>query len=179
MIRRGAGAGGFLLYRWAQAVWSNRAFAFLVTAAISARLIVSPTNQVSDIFDSLLLYVENVYHTSGWQYAQLAKDYQAGIHGVDGYMSSPPGSLYQYLILRFIFGFGQTYLVYLTALPALCGDVLIAYAFFRVVREYDSVELAQVASLLYLMSGAVFFTSALSNSPTVSQLDLSYWLCST
>ena len=78
-------------------------------------------------------------------------------------MHKPPGLYYQFVLLRWVFSFGYIFYIYLTAVPSLVGDLLIATVLYSVFTRYASKGAAQAIVVLYLMSAGIFLASAIVN----------------
>ena len=160
----GAGAAWIQFEKMGTLLVEHRAFAALLVGTVAVRIIVSPASQTPVIFDSIIFYVEDFFHKSGWNY-QLSSDYMAGVHGSSAHMTHAPGAYYQFLIPRWLLGFDRFCFTYATGMPALIGDLLIGGVVYRIVMKAYSVDAAKAVVLIYLFCGGLFVTSALMNYP--------------
>ena len=159
-LRRGAGALSGSLNAMGQVLWENRSFVFLVLCAVIARLIMAPYHQTGDLFQSAVVYAEDFFHKAGWNYAELSSDYFSAKYDGKSHMHKPPGLYYQFVVLRWLFTFGYIFYIYLTAMPTLIGDLLLAYVLYTACTRYSSKLMAQSVVILFLMCSGIFLASA-------------------
>ena len=112
------------------------AFVFLIVCAVLARLLMAPVHQTGDIYQSALVYAEDFFHKS----AQIMRTSRATISRpsmAENRICKPPGLYYQFVFLRWLFNFGPIFYLYLTAIPSLVGDLMLAYVIYMACNPYE------------------------------------------
>ncbi len=149
---------------WVAMVGRIKRYRFLLMAFAfcgALRVVVSPAALTGDVSQATHLYVENLIHKTDWKLTELHPDYTAAKHRGKSYLHKPPGLYYQYVPARLLFGYTHFYRVYLSRLPGWLGDILIAFALYRLVRRKSRQEFfAKLAVVLYLFAPGTFLVNA-------------------
>lgn len=159
------GAFTHALVQFAAFASRRRAFLILVAVTIATRMIVTPTMITTDVSQSAMLYAEDLVQRSDFHFTQLLPEYTAAKYGGASHMHKPPGVYYQYAIPRVFFGFSDVYYRYLTRVPPLLGDILIAWVLLIVIGSRRSEESGIVAAAAYLLNAGVFATDGILARP--------------
>ncbi|MBD3388490.1 MAG: hypothetical protein GF416_05410 [Candidatus Altiarchaeales archaeon] len=135
-------------------VHENRMILAVVIFAMMIRVVIMPTFLNIDVKDMELYYTENLIHKTDLHLTLLDPDYN--FNG-NLYLTKPPGwAMYPLGIIRVLFGFNSLYLPYLIKLPAVLGDLLVAYGIWSILRgRGKSKTLALLAVSLYLFNPEV------------------------
>jgi hypothetical protein len=161
------GAALLAITRLRSFVVRRRAFILIAVLASAFRFVAAPGMLTGDVSRSAMLYAENLVNRHDFHFAQVAPQYAgAAKYSGESHMHKPPGVYYQYAIVRWLLGFSDVYYQYLTRLPGVLGDVIIAWVLMTVIeaQRRDHVGLATAA---YFLFGAGVF----SNSGIVGRID--------
>lgn len=153
------------LLRFAAFASRRRAFLVLVAVTIITRLIVAPGMITTDVSQSAMLYAEDLVQRDNFHFAHLLPEYAAAKYDGASHMHKPPGVYYQYAIPRVLFGFSDIYYRYLTRVPPLLGDILIAWVLLVVIGSRRNEESGVIAAAVYLLNAGVFATDAILARP--------------
>ncbi|MFC2162316.1 hypothetical protein ACFLRF_01425 [Candidatus Altiarchaeota archaeon] len=130
LAMRGVSLAGYIS-KSAALLRDNRHISLMIVCAIIIRLLIMPSYMSVDLRYWALIFTENLVHKSSLDFTVLDPEYT--VFHSECFMSHPPGwTPYSMAIIRLLFGFNWIYLTYLTKLPPLIGDLMIAYVIWSV-----------------------------------------------
>jgi hypothetical protein len=143
--------------------------AVLVLAAL-VRVILMPVTASGDLTRYAVVYTESFLHRNDYNFEEIGDEYDFRNLTTLGLMTKPPGwAEYPLGILRTVFGFTNIYYTFLIKLPALFGDMLVAYMIWSWLAERTRDKSAPIlAASLYLFNpGVIVVTAMLGKSDSL------------
>lgn len=150
---------------WGDGLWRYRALIVLFVFAASARFMFAERMVTTDVYQSALIYTENLVNKQGTDFMTIDPQYaRAAKYDGKSHLHKPPALYYQFAIPRVVFGWTEVYYKYLIRVPGMLGDLIIAFVLFGVVRRFRGNDSDGVmAAALFLLNPGTFITTSVVN----------------
>ncbi|MFH1055817.1 MAG: hypothetical protein V1744_06980 [Candidatus Altiarchaeota archaeon] len=140
------------------AISKRHGLALVLLMSLAVQLAMTPWGQSRDIV-VWLIRAENIIHKGDWSFTRTAPDY---LYMEETNMCKPPGAyLYEFIILRLLFGFNHIYTTFLVKLPPIAGNLLVGYAVWSILMgRVKNKRIPLVAASLYVLNPVVILQAA-------------------
>ncbi|MFH1055820.1 MAG: glycosyltransferase 87 family protein [Candidatus Altiarchaeota archaeon] len=140
-------------------VKKNKGITLLLTLSFTISMLLAPIGQKSTDVDGWIIRAENIIHKTDWTFTKTEPDYFVNEHFN---MAKPPGAyLYEFIILRLLFGFNHIYAQTLVKLPPIIGNLILCYLIWSILSSrLKDRRTPLIAAAAYALNPVVIFQAA-------------------